>query len=153
VSFYSRILAHEDNGGGSIYRLELPEEIGRNHSRGAYRVHVGEEEGLGFSMGLENELELAITNLSVEGLKLSFSEDISEQLRQNLIHRDCLIQLPNDIDIDCSLEIKNIYRIHHPHLHSLAGGIINIPNPQHRAKLNQYLTGVQRKQRRRELRE
>ena len=154
VNFFTRILAREQQDGNTVYRLELPEEIGRNHNRGAYRIYVGGEENLRFSMGLEREELLAprIINLSADGIKVSFEEDISSQLKTQSFYGNCIIHLPSAIDVDCEFEVRNVYQMHTPHLHSLAGGTIRIPNPQQRAKLNQYLASVQRKQRRRELR-
>ncbi len=155
ISFYTRILAIDETDGDNIYRLELPEEVGRNHSRNAYRVYVDREEDLQIQMDIDLQDpvgDIRIINLSSDGIKLGFPEDITEQLQAQPDFPHCVIQLPSGLDIDCSIGIKNIYRIRSPRSHSLAGGALEILDPQHRSKLDQYLFSVQRQQRRREIR-
>ncbi len=154
ISFYTRILSHEMRDGEACYRLELPEEVGHNHSRGAYRVYVESETELdiGMELGGEPLSGVRITNLSTEGLKLNFANDIAEQLQDHNIFNDCIIRLPSGYEIDCDIELRNIYRIRTPHSHTLCGGKLTINQPQHQIKLQQYLASVQRQQRRRESR-
>lgn len=154
VSFYTRILAHEVIDGKEAFRVELPEEVGRNHSRQAYRVYVQNEEFLSIDVP-SSDIPISdprIINLSTEGIKLSFAEDIGEQLNKQRHLKGCLIKLPDGFDIDCDIELRNIYHIRTPHPHSLTGGVLTIKHPQQRVKLEQYLASVQRKQRRRESR-
>jgi len=155
VNFYTKILEWQNQGAGLLFKLELPEEIGRSHSRSAYRVYVGGETELAFTMNMDDEESLGITiiNLSADGMKISFDQDVTDILKEHKLYDQCVIGLPNGLDIDCEFEVKNIYRIQRPHQHGLAGGVLKITHPQHRAKLNQYLASVQRQQRRRELRE
>jgi c-di-GMP-binding flagellar brake protein YcgR len=154
VNFYTRILARELADGKGAFRVELPEEIGRNHSRQAYRVFVNNEEGLSIDI-VYNESTLndvKVINLSSEGIKLSFADDLTDQLEQDRIFEDCLIKLPSGFDIDCDIELRNVYKIRTPHPHTLAGGLLIVKQPQQRVKLEQYLAAVQRQQRRRESR-
>ena len=155
INFYTRILAIDQADDGQLLRLELPEEIGSNHNRGAYRVFVGNEEDLGISINLPDcdPGYVQIINLSSDGIKLNFARDISRELNNPSSLKDCIIHLPDGYDIDCELVIRNVYRITSPTVHTLAGGTISVPQPQHRAKLSQYLAAIQRKQRRRETRQ
>lgn len=155
VSFYTKILEWQNQGAGLLFKLELPEEIGRSHSRSAYRVYVGSETELTFTMNLDDEesLGISIINLSADGMKISFDQDVTDMLKEHSLYEHCVIGLPSGLDIDCEFEVKNIYRIRRPHQHGLAGGVLKIIHPQHKAKLNQYLASIQRQQRRRELRE
>lgn len=160
VNFYSRILAREmraDKSGEQVpcYRLELPEDVGSNHSRGAYRVYVDSDPDLNLEMYLEGKplADVRLINISSEGLKISFAEDIEGQFSANQLFENCIIRLPDEVDIDCDIELRNIYRIRSPHPHSLAGGKLTIHSPQQLNKLQQYLAAVQRKKRRLETRQ
>lgn len=154
VNFYTRILAREFKDGKASYRLELPEEVGRNHSRGAFRVYVEGDDGLTLEIDYQGQVlpDVRIINLSADGLKLSFAEEMSTELENISALNNCIIRLPNGVDIDCDIQLRNIYRIRTPHPHTLAGGKLIIEQAQHRVKLQQYLASVQRVQRRRETR-
>lgn len=154
VSFFSKLLAREIIDGVPAYRMELPEEIGSTLRRRAYRIYVERESGLVLDMRDRNDqpLDINIVNLSTEGLKLSLRGNVSKDLEKNRLIEHCVIRLPSGADIDCSIEIRNIYVIRTPSLHTLAGASLTISMPSQRTKLNQYLAAVQRKQRRREAR-
>ncbi|MEH6557078.1 MAG: flagellar regulator YcgR PilZN domain-containing protein [Oceanicoccus sp.] len=154
VDFYTRILSREFSNGTTSWRLELPTEIGANHNRNAFRVYVEGEPGLEIEI-YQNDQALAdvrIINLSMDGLKLSFNNETRQLLDDFQILEDCLIRLPNDSDIDCSIELRNLYDIRTPYPHLLGGGKLVIADPQQRVKLQQFLASIQRKQRRRESR-
>ncbi|MEE8060136.1 MAG: flagellar regulator YcgR PilZN domain-containing protein [Pseudomonadales bacterium] len=152
INFYTRILARQIRDGEACYRLELPVEVGHNHSRCAYRIYVESEEGLDIEINHEGEplLDVRIINLSAEGIKLSFADAIGSKDKNNLSFNHSIIHLPTDYDIDCHIELHKLYRMRSPHLHTLGGGKLIVENPQHRVKLQQYLAAVQRRQRRRE---
>lgn len=156
VSFYSRLLAIETRQEGKVYRLEMPEEIGRNQSRGAYRVYVENEVGLDIDINVNGEHLPAVNiiNLSIDGIKLSFANDMSDTFnlrRQSVVKlSECLIYLPDGAAIDCDVLLRNLYTIRAPHLHSLGGGQLLINDPQQKVKLQQFLAAVQRRQRRME---
>ena len=154
VSFYTRILARQIYDGKPCYRLELPEEVGHNHSRSAFRIYVESEAELAIDIDYQGEplIDVRIINLSIEGLKLSFANDMTDQFQNDLSLNNCVIRLPDGEDIDCDIELRNLYRMRRPHPHTLSGGQLSINSPQHRVKLQQYLASVQRKQRRREAR-
>ncbi|MBL4826548.1 MAG: flagellar brake protein [Spongiibacteraceae bacterium] len=154
VNFYTRILKREFIDGKGAFRVELPEEIGINHGRQAYRIFVHNEAQLAIEVQYHDEYldDVSIVNLSTEGIKLNFAAELSEQLDKDRVLEHCLIKLPSGFDIDCSIELRNIYRIRTPHPHTLAGGTLTITQPQQRVKLEQYLASVQRQQRRREAR-
>ncbi len=154
LSFFSKLLVREITEGLPVYRMELPEEIGATVRRRAFRVYVEREPHLGIDLGKvgDTHIETRIVNLSADGIKLSFSNNVSKLLEKNRQLENCLIRLPNGIDIDASIELRNIYTIRTPSVHTLAGGVLNVAIPSQRTKLNQYLAAVQRKQRRRESR-
>ncbi len=155
ISFFTRLLAREQWDDDTVYRLELPEEIGRNQSRGAYRVYVESEVGLDIEVTFDGEVlpAVRIINLSADGIKLAFAEDMDQHFGQQRHFADCLIRLPDGTDVDCDIELRNLYTIRSPHLHSLGGGKLVIKHPQQRVKLQQFLAAVQRRQRRMENRE
>lgn len=148
VNFVSRILARELNHGEGSWRLELPESIGRNHSRNAFRIYVENEQDIGIDIYSDQQLiqNVRIINLSSEGIKLSFDHQYQSLLNQQLLFTDCIIRLPNDCDIDCHIELRNSYAMPRPKPHIISGGKLTIPNPQHRTKLQQYIASLQRKQ-------
>ncbi len=154
VAFFSKLLAREVSEGTPTYRMELPEEIGSTVRRRAFRVYVEREANLSIDIGAVGEAvhDAHIVNLSGDGIKLSFRGNISKQLERNRVFENCVIRLPNGIDIDGTIELRNIYTIRTPTLHTLAGGMLNVVIPSQRTKLSQYLAAVQRKQRRRESR-
>jgi c-di-GMP-binding flagellar brake protein YcgR len=154
VSFFSKLLARESIEGTPAYRMELPEEIGSTLRRRAYRVYVEREPGLAIDIRDEEgqPIDAHVVNLSGDGIKLSLRGNVSKLLEKNRALEKCVIKLPNHIDIDCSIDIRNIYVIRTPSLHTLAGASMSVPMPSHRTKLGQYLAAVQRKQRRREAR-
>lgn len=154
VNFYSRILARELNGDDARWRLELPAEVGRNQSRSAYRVYVESEQDLEIELYSDNEplQDVRIINISSEGIKLSFAEELKDQLQDNQEFMACIIRLPTGVDIDCDIHLRNLYSIRTPLPHILGGGKLTIESPQQRVKLQQYLASVQRQQRRREAR-
>ena len=154
IAFYSKLLAREIGEEAPVYRMELPEHIGSTVRRRAYRVYVEREANLALDTGkIGDTLQSAhIVNLSSDGIKLSFIGNIGKLLEKNRQLEHCLIRLPNGIDIDCTIEIRNIYVIRTPNLHTLAGGTLTVAIPSQRTKLGQYLAAVQRKQRRRESR-
>ncbi len=159
VNFFSKLLAREITEGLPVYRMELPEEIGSTVRRRAFRVYVERETNLSLDIGTidsgnrsDAALDAHIVNLSSDGIKLSLRGNVSKQLEKNRTLENCLIRLPNGIDIDAAIELRNIYTIRTPTLHTLAGGVLNVAIPSQRTKLNQYLAAVQRKQRRRESR-
>ena len=154
ISFYTRILAQEEKADGSCWKLELPTEIGANHSRNAYRIYVESEQELDIEIYAHSETlqNVRIINLSAEGIKLSFDQNDEELLKEQHEFTDCIIRLPTGFDVDCNLDLRNTYSIRTPTPHILAGGKLTINNPQQRVKLQQYLASVQRQQRRREAR-
>lgn len=155
VSFYTRVLAKEFIDGERCWRLELPEEVGLNHSRSAFRVYVENEPSLEIELYIEDQAldNVRIINLSSEGLKLSFDEADTAILEKNRLFENSIIRLPTDEDIDCTIQLSNLYRIRTPHPHTLGGGKLTVSNAQQRVKLQQYIAAVQRKQRRRETRD
>ena len=154
LAFFSKLLVREITEGLPVYRMELPEEIGSTVRRRAFRVYVEREANLAIDLGKvgDTHIEGHIVNLSSDGIKLSLRGNIAKQLEKNRMLENCLIRLPNGIDIDATIELRNIYSIRTPTLHTLAGGVLNVAIPSQRTKLNQYLAAVQRKQRRRESR-
>lgn len=154
LAFFSKLLVREVAEGLPVYRMELPEEIGSTVRRRAFRVYVEREANLAIDLGKvgDTSIEGHIVNLSSDGIKLSVRGNVAKQLEKNRMLENCLIRLPNGIDIDATIELRNIYTIRTPTLHTLAGGVLNIAIPSQRTKINQYLAAVQRKQRRRESR-
>lgn len=154
IAFFSTLLAREVIDGTPAYRMELPEDIGSTLRRRAFRVYVERENGLAIDLrDPEGEpIDAHIVNLSGDGIKLSLRGNVSKRLEKDRVLEQCVIKLPNHIDIDCSIEIRNLYVIRTPSLHTLAGATLSVPMPSHRTKLGQYLAAVQRKQRRREAR-
>lgn len=152
LSFYTRLLAKEIRQGEQVYRLEMPEEIGRNQSRGAFRVYVENEVGLEIDINFNGEplMAVEIINLSSDGIKLSFASELSELLGKQRHFENCHIYLPDGTLVECDIKLRNLYTIHSPHSHSLGGGKLHIRDPQQRVKLQQFLAAVQRRQRRME---
>jgi len=154
VAFFSRLLLREIIDDMPAYRMELPEEIGISRRRSAYRIYVEREAGLHVDIRPDEQttLDAGIVNLSSDGVKLDIEGDISQQLERQPRWEGCLIRLPGDIDIDCDIEVRNGYVMRSPRLHTLVGAKLHIAQAPQRAKLDQYLAAVQRRQRRRELR-
>ena len=152
INFFTRILSREFKNGNGFYRLELPEYIGENQSRSSFRVYVDREESLLIDLGHNDpQLQTAhIVNLSTEGMKLNFLDNLDGKLKTGDVFSQSTITLPEGSMIDCMIQIRNVYHIRAPQPHSLSGASLTIENPQQRVKLNQYLAAVQRKQRRRE---
>ena len=152
VNFYGRILAREENGDEASWRLELPDEVGHNQNRNVFRVTVPNEQDLEIDLYCGNELltGVDIINISAEGIKLSFAEELKDQLDNNQQFPASIIRLPGAIDIDCDIQLCNLSSIHSPQPRLLGGGILTIAKPQQRVKLQQYLALVQRQQRRQE---
>lgn len=155
ISFFTRILAAEMREGEAAWRLELPEDIGIQHSRGAFRVYVENEVGLDIDIPFEGTLipAVRVINLSTDGIKLSLPMEAAEQLDRCSLFENVIISLPNGVYIDAKIEMRNRYSIRSPHPHILAGGKLQVPNAQQQVKLQQYLAAVQRKQRRTQNRE
>lgn len=154
VAFFSKLLARELIEGVPAYRMELPEEIGSTLRRRSYRVYVERESGLSISARDKDgePLSAQIINLSSDGIKLSLRGNVSKLLEKNRQLEKCTIRLPSGVDIDGDIDLRNIYVIRTPSLHTLAGGTLSVAMPSQRTKLGQYLAAVQRKQRRRESR-
>ncbi|MGK0498995.1 MAG: c-di-GMP-binding flagellar brake protein YcgR [Oceanicoccus sp.] len=154
VSFYTRILAREDKQGEAAWRLELPEEIGINQSRSAFRVYVEQEQDLAIDIFIADQplYRVNIINLSAEGIKLSFSAQDGQRLENFQTLEDCIIRLPDGFDVDCRIDLRVLYSIRAPVPHFMAGGKVEVKQPQQRIKLQQYLASTQRRQRRREMR-
>lgn len=155
VNFKTRIVGRKPKKDGTMFKLELPQDIGQDHSRGAFRVFVDCEEDISIDLGTKDEdlLSAHIVNLSPEGVKIVFNKEIEAKLNHKKIFPGTVIHLPDGVDIACQLEICSVFLIATPSPHSLAGCKIIISKPQHRIKIDQYLALVQRKQRRRENRE
>ena len=154
INFFSRVLAREFSNGSGLWRLELPDGIGHNGNRNAFRVYVENDLELDIEVYTDGEPlnDVRIVNISTEGLKLSFSQAHQDQLHNNKSLERCIIRLPGGFDVDCDIMLSNIYSIRTPVPHLLAGGKLTIDNPQHRVKLQQYIASIQRRQRRRESR-
>lgn len=154
VSFYSRLLARESAGEAPVYRMELPEEIGASFRRTSYRVYVEREAGLSIDIRKADgsSYHAHVINLSTDGIKISIAGDVSKDLKRNDLMENCVIRLPNGIDIDCHVDVRNVYAMRTPSLNTMVGGQLKLDLPSHRTKLDQYLAAVQRKQRRREAR-
>jgi c-di-GMP-binding flagellar brake protein YcgR len=154
VSFFSRLLAREVAEDAPVYRMELPEEIGASFRRTSYRVYVEREAGLVMDARRADgsSFDAHIINLSTDGIKVSLHGDVSKELDKTPLLENCRIQLPNGIDIDCTIEIRNAYVMRTPSLNTMIGGKLTVDMPSHRTKLDMYLATVQRKQRRRESR-
>ncbi len=159
VSFFSRLLLKENgrretSDGAPTYRMELPEEIGGSYRRHAFRVYVERESDLLIDLRDSdgNPLPAHIVNLSADGIKISVDGDAVKLLEQHHRFDNALIRLPDDIDIDCAIDFRNVYLMRTPSQHTIAGGKLDIPQATQRNKLGQYLAAVQRKQRRRESR-
>lgn len=155
ISFFTRILASENRQGEIAYRLELPEDIGIQHSRGAFRVYVENEVGLDIDIQISGAAipAVRIINLSTDGIKLWLPIDAESSLSASPRIEDVVIRLPNGLYIDCEIELRNRYVIKTPHPHIVAGAKLVIHNAQQRVKLQQFLAAVQRKQRRKQFRE
>jgi c-di-GMP-binding flagellar brake protein YcgR len=163
VNFFSRLLLrerlNESEPGSSgnatpAYRMELPEEIGGSFRRHAFRVYVERENDLLIDLrdGEGNLLPARIVNLSADGIKFSVDGDAVKLLERHRHFDDALIRLPDGIEIDCAIDLRNIYLMRTPRRHTLAGGRLEVTLATQRNKLSHYLAAVQRRQRRRESR-
>ena len=154
VTFTTRLLQREMVAQAPAYRLELPEDIGVDLRRHAFRVYVEREPGLSLAIpaGDAEPLDARIVNLSADGIKLDIGGDASALLEQRPLLEGCVIRLPSGVDIDCTIELRNAYRMRTPAQHTLLGGLLTVALPAQRSKLDQFLAAVQRKQRRREVR-
>lgn len=154
VAFFSRLLLKETGDGVPAYRMELPEEIGGSYRRHAFRVYVERENDLQLDLrdGAGNPLPARIVNLSADGIKVSVDGDAVRLLEHHHQFDNALIRLPDDVDIECQIDFRNIYLMRTPHQHTIAGGKLDIALAPQRNKLSQYLAAIQRKQRRRESR-
>lgn len=155
ISFFTRILASEMREGAIAWRLELPEDIGIQHSRGAFRVYVENEVGLDIDIAVEDIRipAVRVINLSTDGIKLWLPMEAEESLQKTTKFDGVVIRLPNGVYIDADVELRNRYPIRTPHAHIVAGGKLAINNAQQRVKLQQFLAAVQRKQRRKQNRD
>ena len=154
VNFFSRLLLKESSGSAGSYRIELPEEIGGSYRRHAFRVYVERESDLLLDLrdGDGNPLPAHIVNLSADGIKISIDGDVVKLLEHHRHIDNALIRLPDETDIDCAIDLRNIYLMRTPEKHTLAGAKLDIAQAAQRNKLGQYLAAVQRRQRRRESR-
>ncbi len=153
VSFFSRFLLRELIDGTPAYHMELPDDIGASYRRHAFRIYVENEAGLEIDLrdAEDNPLEARIINLSADGIKLSMHGD-QVKLLERAEFENCIIRLPDDVDIECRLKFSNVYLMRSPILHTLAGASIKVATAPQRTRLDQYLAAIQRRQRRRESR-
>ncbi|MGK0440493.1 MAG: c-di-GMP-binding flagellar brake protein YcgR [Pseudohongiellaceae bacterium] len=155
IKFFTRVIQHCKAKGKTSYRVKLPKELGQNHNRQSFRVYVDTARDLRIRLS-SNDAEfnkVTISNLSINGIKLYFDNNIQDRLNQGVCFDQAVIQLPSGYNIDCKIDIKNYYLIRTGHSHSVAGGGISISNPQHKKKLQEYLATIQRQHRRRENRD
>ena len=154
VTFATRLLQREAAEQTPMYRMELPEDVGLDLRRHAFRVYVEREPGLSIDIdgGDGSPLDARIVNLSADGIKLDIAGDASELLQRRPLLEGCIIRLPSGADIDCSIELRSLYPMRSPRQHTLLGGRLMVAQAAQRGKLDQFLAAVQRKQRRREVR-
>jgi c-di-GMP-binding flagellar brake protein YcgR len=154
VTFSSRLLQRETAEQAPMYRMELPDDIGVDLRRHAFRVYVEREPGLALDLGIDDAdpLDARIVNLSADGIKLAITGDATALLEQRPLLEGCVIRLPSGADIDCAIELRNAYPMRTPSLYTLLGGRLTVAQAAQRGKLDQFLAAVQRKQRRREMR-
>lgn len=114
LNFYTRIIQRTVTQGNTSYRLELPKELGHNHNRSSFRIYVDAERDLRIRLSPSDTAlkQLTISNLSTNGIKLYFSDNVEEQLKNINYLNDVVITLPNGYNIDCQVHLLNSYILH-----------------------------------------
>lgn len=150
IAFQSRLLGRVAMADAPVYHIELPDELSSHARRHAFRVYVEQESDLAIQVTAPAgaELDATVVNLSSDGIKLALPAADASLLQQRPV-LDARLRLPSDAEVDCRIEVRNVYSLQKPRQFALAGGRLTIEAPQQRVKLQQYLFALQRRQRRR----
>lgn len=140
----------DEADGYPAYRLALPEAVEAKQRRTYFRVHIDSEAGVKLKIrGPERErLLCTVQDLSFGGVGFTCQGNLTDALRANNQLGNSILSIPGVPDISCDLEARSFEFRRKPYRHTLVGSRFVALTGASEKHLEQYLTLLQRQQRR-----
>lgn len=152
IEFNSKLLRKQTGTDGNSYLLELPESLQSEGGLENYRIYV-DQENLTLELTIDDELlQCHVIAMSFDSIKFHILGQFSQQLKEATLFKHGYLRLPDEL-IECDLTIEQSFDLSRPLLHTLCTAKLELVDKADSKKFNQYLASVQRRQRRRELRQ
>ena len=93
------------------YQIEMPEFLGTEQPRGAFRVMLDEmRERVSITLRdtQDHQIEGVVKNISRSGVGMKTNDNFSAALKESSGSLDCLINLHEADQIACKMEIRNV---------------------------------------------
>lgn len=139
----------DEGDGMPAYRLEIPDSVDARQRRRHFRVQVEPDAGVKVRIPNDDSTTLLCTvhNLSYSGIRFSTGGNIAQQLETQRIFSNVLLTLPDEVTIQCQIEVMSYEFKRLPYRHMLIGGKFRAISSSNQKKLDQYLALMQRSQR------
>ncbi|MFM7272945.1 MAG: flagellar brake protein [Gammaproteobacteria bacterium] len=149
-SSWVKSVSLDEADGFPAYRLALPEAVEAKQRRTFFRVHVDTDAGVKLKIrGPDRErLLCTVQNLSFGGVGFTCQGNLTEALRANNQLGNSVLSIPGVPDISCDLEARSFEFRRKPYRHTLVGSRFVALSGSAEKQLEQYLTLLQRQQRR-----
>lgn len=140
----------DEADGYPAYRLALPEAVEAKQRRTYFRVRIDSDAGVKLKIrGPERErLLCTVQDLSFGGLGFTCQGNLTDALRANNQLGNSILSIPGVQDISCDLEARSFEFRRRPYRHTLVGARFLALTGAAEKQLEQYLTLIQRQQRR-----
>ncbi|MCL6414394.1 flagellar brake protein [Aestuariirhabdus sp. Z084] len=149
ISFSAVLLSEEQNDDMPVYRLTVPDYVEHHQRRAAFRVKVPAASRMtvmlsGFGGAAVSGV---IVDISSNGVRVNVGGLHPEELDAGTLVSDARFTL-QDERIKCQLQICNSNFIRRPYAHTQLGCELRNVDTATQARLDRYIAGLQREQRR-----
>ncbi len=152
LGFLSQVEKVRLSEGEISYDIQLPENVRQKQKRNNFRVNIPQDAGIKLYLHTETELMCSVLNISTKGIGLVIAGNLSQELEKQTQLHDCLLELPEQPAITCSINIRSVEFKSRPTSRTIVGALLENINTSNQKKLDQYVASIQRLQRQQELR-
>ena len=138
--------------GNIAYQLRVPTQVESKQQRKNFRVHIPLDSGIKLLTDIPSMAMASVLNLSTNGIGVIIPGNVEEAMRGQRVLKNCRLQLPMNITVICSVQIRSIQFKPKPTRRTIIGGELTDISITDQKKLDQYVFALQRMQRQREMR-
>jgi len=147
-SWVKSISINEDDG-IPAYKLALPNSVDAKQRRRHFRLAIDPDAGIRLRIRGPDQSRMLCTvqNLSSSGIGFTCQGNLTEQLRQSPVLRNCILSIQGMGDITMDLEARSFDFKRQPYRHTSIGARMENLSPASQKQIEQYLVVVQRQRR------
>jgi len=149
LSFTSALVDVNDQSGIPCYTLSFPHNIRYYQKRSSYRVQIIRSFSIPVKLTCRSGeiIEGELDNLSPEGMRIRFADNLSNTMKSGLSIPKCEFELPDGGHILCSVELRHVAHGENGNVNYTGIRFKSLPSLEQRS-VNRFATSIERKLRR-----